>query len=408
MAAVNGWMIGWEGGYGSWIALGVAGVLALTVYALERVLLALIGAGDRFRLGLIIRCVVAACLSFLLGEAVTTRFVFPDSVAAFYQEQADNEVAAATNQRIASINAARERRAKDMSYLTAAVDQRKAEQERAANELEQARGEEKHWNEVLLAEEEGRAASGVQKRGTRYKEKKASYLDPALERVRKAETALIEANDALAKASAELAATVKSAPAGDLTEKFADEEYRRKVDRSSGARHKDLGSRITAMFEISRRQPAVGLVWIICMICLISVDLSAVLLKSYGRLGGYDIEERQEHLHRMARLRAVESKAVEKEMFIAQIESESACRSTIVSSALHESLAMMRQIRGYLEEVAVLRQPVVKDCEQAESAGFSDWSAICRESLAAIDDWARVGLNKTAVAFKQSDSHSAA
>jgi hypothetical protein len=408
MAAVNGWLIGREGGHDVLAALGVAAILALTIYALERVLLALIGTGQTFRLGLALRCVVAACLSFLLGEAVTTRFAFPDSVAAYYQEQADKELTLARGQRDAAIKEVHANRANDTSYLMATVDQRKTEQERAAKELEQARNEEGHWKEVLLAEEEGRAASGLQKRGNRYNEKKSSYLDPALDRVKKAEAALKEADDKLQSASANLTAAVNDTSVIRDSERMVDQEYRRRVDLISGLRHKDLGSRIKAMVEITRREPIVGFAWIICMIFLISVDLSAVLLKSYGRLGGYDIEERQEHAHRMARLRAVESKAVEQEMLIAEVENQSACRSTIVSTSLLESLAMIRQIRTYQQEVSILRQPVVEDHEQAEAAGLSDLAAFCRKSLDVIDDWANAGLSKTATALKQADSQSAA
>jgi hypothetical protein len=395
MAAVNGWILATHAGASVPVRLGVVASLGTLVYFIERVLLAMIGTGQRVALAILFRCAIAASLALLLGETVTSQVFFSNDVAAFYRRQKADELAAARGfleQRTAAAIALREPALKPFNL---ALSNKQTALKHARDELAAAYKALKSAESKVYSEEEGEAASGLEGFGDRAKDKKKRYLDPAQTRVDAATKKLQKAEAELGEATGSLrTATEQSQTIGGDEIKIARDEYDAVRRAILEEQHHDLGSRLRAMVTLSIRDPVIGMGWLCVMIVFVGMDFIALLLKSKGRTAGYDLEERREHEVRAARVAAETEKAKQAAPLIAEIKSRDEYQIALMTSALAQGVVMIDKVVEFQQAVFERRQTVVEARDRDVAAGQSDAAEIHRQCLHAIDRWAALALSR--------------
>ena len=395
MAAVNGWNMARESGAATTGCVGVALFVAFLIYGTERVLLQLVGSGGfRSIPSLLLRLVIALCLALLLGEGFVSGFLFKPRIEEYFRRQAEAELTVAATVRDEAQKAAEAWRAARLAPFQAEVLQRSQAVAVAVGEQEAAQKQELAALQILLDEEEGRAASGLQKRGGRYTDKTETYHKPAVARLAAANARLVAAETSLGSANAELRAALKESSPADEKLRATEAEYQRKVANVTGQKHHDLGSRITAMLTLAWETPVMGVIFLVAVMFFVCVDLGPVLLKSLGRKSGFDLEEADEIKLTQLRLRAEIAALESTNPQIAEMRSQTSLRGAISQSALEESRGGIQEAVTFFQEVAERRLPIIKTMETAQAKNLPDLVALCRRTLEAIDHWAERGLNR--------------
>ncbi len=396
MAAFNGWHLAREAGMGVAGAITAAFFATVLIYGTERVLLQLVGGGVlRAVLAIPLRLTMAFCLAVLLGEGFATGLLFKDPIAAHYHKLGEAEIAVAATERNEALKAATERSDSKLKPLVNVASQMDKGVEAALVEFRAAREQEIAAQKILLEEEEGKASSGQVDQGRRWRQKKASYYDPAKASLESATEKLKAAEELQKQANANLTAALKTEGMADAKIKLIEEEYSRKVAGITVQSHRDLGSRFKAILALAKEDFIFGGLYVLVVVFFICVDLGAVLLKSLGKKPAFDLEEEHEgRLTRMAMNAELESFMIRGPQ-LAEMRCQTALRGAISQSALEEALGAIREAVAYEEEIAGHRSTVLARLEEAESRNLPDVAALCRNTLKSIDEWAERGLRRS-------------
>ena len=399
MAAFNGWHLAHAGGVGIMGSIAAAIFAVLLIYGTERVLLQLVG-GEGFRgvIAIPLRLVMAFCLAVLLGEGFATGILFKDPIAAYYHQIGEAEIARASAERNEALKVATERSESKIKPLASMAVQMDKAVETAFSEFKAAQEQELAAQRILFDEEEGKAASGVVKRGSRWDEKKLTYHDPAKARLEAAAKKLADAEDRQKRANADLMSAMQNDGASDGILSMIEEEYRRKVAGTTELSHQDLGSRFKAILALSKKEPIFGGLYILVVVFFICIDLGAVLLKTLGRKAAFDLEEEHENLLTRIAMKAELDAHLVRAPQLAEMRCQTALRGAISQSALEESLGAIRETVAYQAEIAKQRAVILAELEDAESKNLPDMVGLCRNTLKAIDHWAERGLRRSSEA----------
>lgn len=246
MAGLNAWIVSRHMGCTITESAVVVAFAVGIVYAIERVLLHVVGGGSWRWLAIMLRGLIAACLALLLGEAVVGSVLFRDSVDEHYRQQQRMRMEEARERRDALLDHAAKTTQARILPLEETVAQKKTAWEAASQLLPGALTEESRARQILFEEEEGLAASGLASRKQRFREKTETYLIPAEGKVREVREAMAIAKTELDTANAALAQALAERDSDPLVMEAMD-EYRRSEQRAAEERHQDLGSRLAAM-----------------------------------------------------------------------------------------------------------------------------------------------------------------